>query len=156
MSRTSRMEPVTLLASAARTGTTKSSTDTAYGDAFSLQDVLDSVSALVFQLSVTAAAKEAGDILDVYVQTCLDGSNWVDVVRFPQVLGNGGAKRYVARLAQIPLEEHELFEASAAMSPSGEIRNILGRQLRVKYALTNDSDDPVDTSFTFGVVAVPQ
>src|SRR5690349_16504004 len=51
----------------------------------------------VFQLRVTAAATEVGDLLDVYVQHSVDGGTTAqDFIRFTQVLGNGGAKTYIA------------------------------------------------------------
>lgn len=49
-------------------------------------------------LNVTAAAAAANDTLDVYVQASVDGgSTWDDFIHFTQVLGNGGAKKYLAR-----------------------------------------------------------
>ena len=145
-------EPFALLASAARTGTTKSATDTAYGSAVRIANFGRPIRALVAELDVTAAAKEAGDKLDVAVQTLVDGNtddgNWVDVIAFTQVLGNGGAKRYFAKIAAVTALT--MFEAATALT-AGNIRDLIGEQLRVKYAITNDADDPVDTSFTFAV-----
>lgn len=51
-----------------------------------------------FLLNVTSAAAAAGDTLDVYLQASSDGgTTWDDFVHFTQVLGNGGAKEYLAR-----------------------------------------------------------
>ena len=47
-----------------------------------------SMTAVGLTLDVTAAATAAGDKLDVKVQTLIDGTNWVDVAYFAQVLGN--------------------------------------------------------------------
>lgn len=49
-------------------------------------------------LNVTSAATAAGDTLDVYLQASSDGgTTWDDVAHFTQVLGNGGAKKYLIR-----------------------------------------------------------
>src|SRR3954462_5183744 len=52
----------------------------------------------VFVLDVSAAATDVGDTLDIKVQTTLDGTNFFDAVYFTQILGNGGAKRYVGKI----------------------------------------------------------
>jgi len=60
---------------------------------------------LVFLLDVTAAATDAGDILAVKIQEGLPGSLAIvpnDVIRFPDVLGTGGAVRFIAKLHTNP------------------------------------------------------
>jgi hypothetical protein len=99
---------------------------------------------------LTAAATEAGDTLDVYVDTYIAGT-WVNVVHFAQMLGNGGAKTFVAQI--IP-------EASVATAPidvtssaaAGAIRHLLGTQFRVRR-VTVDVATLANISFTFGVKA---
>lgn len=50
-------------------------------------------------LTVSAAATGAGDTLDVFVDTSADGgTTWHNVGHFTQVLGNGGAKKFVMAL----------------------------------------------------------
>lgn len=50
-------------------------------------------------LNVSAAGTAAGDTLDVYVDTSPDGgTTWVNIGHFTQVLGNGGAKKFVMAL----------------------------------------------------------
>jgi hypothetical protein len=130
------LQGVTLLASAART-------TTGTGDA--LAD-LGEFGSLVLQLDVTAAATAAGDTLDVYCQTTIDGTNWVDIHHFTQVLGNGSAKRYYAKIVKdVALTE---FENGTALGAAAS-RSILGNQYRVRWAIT-DADD---ASFTFSVKA---
>lgn len=107
------------------------------------------VNGIVFSLDVTAAATDAGDTLDVYVQTLLDGTNWVDVVHFTQCVGNGGAKRHVGKVLAGAAET--MFEASAALA-AGSVRNVLGDAWRVKYTQV-DADS--DGTFTFAVHALP-
>jgi hypothetical protein len=106
------------------------------------------VNAFAFVLDVTAAATAAGDHLDVYVQTKLDGTNWVDVVHFTQLDGNGGTKRYFEKVVAGPAFAG--FENGTALG-EGEVRDLAGNPWRVRYVVT-DVDDP---SFTFSVVACP-
>jgi len=108
------------------------------------------VNAFSFVLDVTAAATDAGDKLDVYVQTKIDGTNWVDVVHFTQVLGNGGAKRYVAKIvADAALAE---FENGSALGAAA-IRGLLGDEWRCRWVVVDAGTD--NASWTFSVVACP-
>lgn len=130
----------TLVASAARTATGVS-------DATTLPDAPNGY---VFQLDVTEAATEAGDTLDLKVQTKIDGTNWVDVVAFTQVVGNGGAKRHIAKIASNAALT--MFENANALS-AGNVRNIIGDEWRCSWAITDASTD--NASFTFSVTAIP-
>jgi hypothetical protein len=129
----------TLLAAAARE-------DTGNGDAVKLPGF---VNALAFTLDVTAAASTAADRLDVYVQTKVDGVNWIDVAHFTQIVGNGGAKRFTAKLiANAAVTE---FEAAAALAAAAK-RDLLGDEWRVRWVVTDDS---TNAAFTFSVSACP-
>lgn len=104
--------------------------------------------AIIATLDVTAAATAAGDKLDVYIQTIVDGTNWVDVIHFTQVLGNGGTKRYVDKIGQA--QGQNAFEASASLA-AGSARDLFGDAWRCRW-------DVVDTgaaSFTFSVTILP-
>jgi hypothetical protein len=126
-----------LLPSAART-------TTGTGDAIQL----DGFEVLCFQLEVTAAATDAGDTLDVYVQTTVDGTTWLDAVHFTQVIGTGGAKRYVSKIsASLAQAEYETGTALGAAA----VRHLMGDQYRVRWAITDAST--VNASFTFSVAA---
>lgn len=103
--------------------------------------------ALILQLDVTAAATDVADTLDVYVQTTVDGTNWVDIYHFTQVLGNGGVKRYFGKIVwDAALTE---FENAASLAAAGG-RSIVGDQYRVRYVQV-DADS--DATFTFSVKA---
>jgi len=104
---------------------------------------------MAFVLDVTAAATAAGDTLDVKVQCRLDGTNWIDVASFTQVLGNGGAKRIVAKVSA---DAAQTMFADAALA-AGSVRNLLGEVWRVTYAQVDDGTE--NASFTFGVTACP-
>lgn len=101
-----------------------------------------------FQLNVTAAATDAGDTLDVFVQTTIDGVNWIDIAHFTQVLGNGGAKRFIAKVSGELAET--MFEVGSALA-AGSVRNVLGDQYRVRYDVVDAGTD--NASFTFSVAA---
>lgn len=99
-------------------------------------------------LDVTAAATDVGDTLDVKVQTKI-GGNWVDVVYFTQVLGNGGAKRFAAKLmAQTAFALGDIAGALTA----GNIRHLFGDEWRVAYVQVDANSN---ASFAFTVTAVP-
>lgn len=133
-------EFITLLPSAARTA------DSGNGESCRLP----TCSAVAFVLDASAAATDAGDILAVFVQTKIDGTNWVDVVAFTTVLGNGGAKRYVGKVSA--LTAMTMFENATALS-AGSVRDLMGDEWRVRYTITDASTD--NASFTFSVTAIP-
>ncbi len=118
------------------------------GDAVRLPGM---VNAIMFVLDVTAAATDVGDTLDVKVQTKVDGTNWLDVVHFTQVLGNGGAKRYIEKIAASPAFAG--FEVGTALT-AGNARDLIGDDWRVKYDQV-DAVVPQAASFTFSVTACP-
>lgn len=104
-----------------------------------------------FRLDVTAAAVGVDDTLDVYVQTLIDGTNWLDVVHFTQVLGNGGAKRYYSKIcSQLATAE---FENATALGAAA-VRNFIGDAWRV-YCIVVDGGAATAEKFTFTVTAIP-
>ncbi len=107
------------------------------------------VNALSFVCDVSAAAADAGDTLDIKVQTKIDGTNWVDVIHFTQILGNGGAKRFVAKLIANTAET--LF-LDAALAAGTTVRHLLGDEWRVNYVQV---DADANSSFTWTVKACP-
>lgn len=107
------------------------------------------VNAVVFVCDVSAAATDVGDTLDIKVQTKLDGTNWVDVIHFTQILGNGGAKRFVAKLLANTAET--LF-ADGVLGAGTTVRHLLGDEWRVNYVQV---DANANASFTWSVTACP-
>lgn len=108
------------------------------------------VNAFVFTLDVTAAATAVDDTLDVAVQTKVDGTNWVDVCAFTQVLGNGGAKRF--GMKTVAGGSQAIYTAGASLAADA-IRNIIGDEWRVRWTIVDAATD--DASFTFSVNACP-
>ena len=45
------------------------------------------------------------------------------------------------------------FETGTALTATNH-RDLIGTHMRAKYAITNDADNTVDTSFTFSLIAV--
>lgn len=104
--------------------------------------------ALIVQLDVTAIGTDVGDTFDVTVQTMIDGVNWVDVIHFTQLLGNGGTKRFIAKLVAGAAEA--MFENGTALA-AGNIRNLIGDQWRVKTTIVDSGT--VNATFTYSVTA---
>jgi len=132
-------ESATLLASAARAVTTGANGD---------EVRLPVAPAYGFVLNLTAAATDAEDTLDAYVQTLVNGV-WVDVVHFTQMLGNGGAKRYFAKVSAGLAEA--MFENGSSLA-AGAVRHLCGDAWRVRWVIV---DADADGLFTFSVSAVP-
>lgn len=105
--------------------------------------------AAIFTIDVTAAATESSDKLEPVIQAMVDGTNPVDVVRFNDILGDGGAKRYIVKInGEIA---QAMFENGSALT-STNIRNLLGEAYRVSVPLTDAGTD--NASFTYSVTAI--
>ena len=143
-------EAVVLVPSAAQTADGQS-------DAMSLMQPalggkgLPGAQGIAFVLDVTAAAVGVDDTLDVAIQTKLDGTNWVSVVAFTQVLGNGGAKRHIGKITNGAALT--MFEAATALS-AGSVRNLMGKEWRASWVIV-DGGAATSQSFTFSVTAIP-
>ena len=109
-----------------------------------------------FLLVVSAAATEAADTLDVYVQSSADGGNYYDdFIHFTQVLGNVGAGLPVKTQAfwnALMAPEAELAALADASMAAGVKQGPVGDKWRVKWVIAGDV--PVlNASFTFSVSA---
>ena len=131
---------VELVASGARTGASQ-------GDSKRLAPKMMGMAAT---LDVTAALTDATDILDVRVQTKIDGTNWLDMMRFPGVLGNGGAKRYVMKTVSAGTQA--AFETGTGIA-SATVRNLMGDEYRATWSAFDDGG--ANQSFTFSVSVCP-
>ncbi len=139
----------TLVSSAARTSSSTASVE--LGESYAIE-------AAVFQLAVTAAATDVDDTLDVYVQQSVDGgTTWDDFVHFTQVLGNGGAKVFLASWQRQVAPESELKAPADAALAAGVLQGPVSPQWRVKWVVvdSNGVGGPADgdVSFTFSVTA---
>ena len=107
---------------------------------------------LMVQLDVTAAATDVGDTLDVYVDMAIDGgTKWHNIIHFTQVLGNGGAKTFVAVIKNDNPGAAAVFAttADAAVTTTRQIG--FGQNLRYR-AVTVDAGTQ-NVSFTFSLKA---
>lgn len=137
-------EVKTLLASAAQTATSTGETAVR----------LPVADAYAFILDLTNAATDVDDTLDVFIQTRVDdggGANWLDVVHFTQILGNGSnTLQFVSKISRsLATVEYEVGSALGAAA----VRNILGDEYRVRFAIVDPGD--ADQTFTFSVTAMP-
>ena len=132
----------TLRASAAvATATTET------GDAIKLQRAYTE---MVVTLDVTSAATAVTDLLDVYIDTSFDGgTSWVNIGLFTQVLGNGGAKKYIMSFKALPLVASNSVLATAEQAESAALQIGFGDNIRYRGITTE-----VDTiAFTYSVTA---
>lgn len=107
------------------------------------------INAISVTLDVTAAATSAADTLDVFVQTDIDDANWIDIVHFPQVAGNGGAKRFTQKcLAGVGQGS---FEHGTALAASA-VRNLLGDKYRARWSAV---DANANGAWTFSLAVCP-
>lgn len=101
-------------------------------------------------LDVTAAATDAGDTLDVYLDTSFDGGvTWVNIGHFTQVLGNGGAKRLIMSFKAAPIAASNCVVATADQTAGNALQIGFGDRFRYRAACANTST--VDNSFTFSL-----
>jgi len=133
-------DATTLLASTTQTGST-----TSYGDAIYMAE---KTWAVIFTLDVTDATSVAADKLNVYVQTKLDNTNWIDVYHFTQIDGNLTTKRYTGKIHIV--DSLTEFEHAAALGEHTS-RGLIGDCWRVKTVTTENTD----ARFTYSVTAMP-
>lgn len=101
-------------------------------------------------LNVTAAATAAGDTLDVYVQASQDGGvTWDDIAHFTQVLGNGGAKKFLIRYQGeiAPTTAGPVAPQDAALS-AGVAQGPHGNMWSVKWVVASASAPSFDFTVT--------
>lgn len=137
------MKTITLKASGAQTASVT-------GTSLSLEEVFGQA---LFTLDVTAAATAVGDTLDVYVDFSYDNATWINAIHFTQVLGNGGAKREVAKITSEALNDPDAVLAVSADCASGVTRNI-GVLPYVRYRSAITDADTDDASFTYSLTAL--
>lgn len=136
----------TLRASSARTiaaGATVS------GEAVKLQENYEQ---LVVTLDVTIAATAAGDTLDVFIDTSFDGgTTWVNIGKFTQVLGNGGAKKFLMSFKSNPIASSNVVPIGTDQTAGNALQIGFGDRIRYRDALTDATTQ--DASFTYSVSA---
>jgi hypothetical protein len=132
-----------------RAAAAQAAAGTLTGDAVVLDQKFDQ---LIAQLIVSAAATDAGDTLDVYIDTSFDGgTTWVNIGHFTQVLGNGGAKTFVLAIKNDNPGASAVYDVTSNAA-AGATRQIgFGDRLRYRGVMV---DADVDGSFTYEVKAL--
>jgi hypothetical protein len=135
-------ETLTLFASAAR-GAGVAQTGTA-------AEVYGERSRYVAELVVSAAATDATDTLDVYVDVlAADGATWLNAIHFTQVLGNGGAKKFFAVLDPSN-PGTAVIDVTSDCAVSVARPALFGPQLRGRYTIVDAGG--AAASFTFALL----
>jgi hypothetical protein len=138
-------------------------TTTGSATAAIVPDVSKAKAALFF-LDVTAAATEAGDTLDVYIQHSPDGgTTYDDFVHFTQATGTGTIQALAQWTAYSAVPETEMRApqdavlAAGAVAPQDAVlaagavvQGPVGDDWRIKYS-TTDVTTTGNMSFTFSV-----
>ena len=133
------MDNLTLVSSAARTA---ADTTTVKG--------LAPYTSAYFMLDVTAAATEVGDKLAVFVQREMPNGDWMDLVSFTEVLGNGGAKKLRADVYPGATGGETSATINDGALTAGSVADLAwGDALRFKWTVTDAGTD--NASFTFSV-----
>lgn len=140
------MKTITLKASGAQTASTTGTL---------LEPIVDgrAFDQAIFMLDVTAAATAVDDTLDVYVDFSFDKVTWINAIHFTQVLGNGGAKREVAKITKEGLNDPDAVLAVAADCASGVTRNV-GVLPYVRYRSVIVDADTDNASFTYSLTGI--
>lgn len=103
-------------------------------------------------LDVTSAATDAGDTLDVYVDTSFDGgTSFVNIGHFTQVLGNGGAKKFIMAFKANPITASNSVSFTADQAASAALQIGFGDRIRTRAVLVDATTQ--NASFTFSIVA---
>lgn len=107
-------------------------------------------------LKVTAAATEAGDTLDVYVQHSLDGgTTFTDFVHFTQVVGNASTPvNHFAHWVALMTPTAAMHATEDAALAAGVKQGPVGELWRVKWVVA-PATTTGNESFTFGVYVTP-
>jgi hypothetical protein len=103
-----------------------------------------------FLLSVTAAATEVGDKLNVYMQSSPDGgTTYDDFLHFTEVLGNGGAVKHIAIVNFRVTPTSSLHTPNDAGLSVGVNQGPVSNLWRAKWVVVDASTD--NASFTFSI-----
>lgn len=104
----------------------------------------------VATLDVTAAATDAGDTLDVYLDTSFDGGvTWVNIGHFTQLAGNGGAKRFIMAFKAAPVASSNSVLATTDQTAANALQIGFGDRFRYRAVEANTST--ANSSYTFSL-----
>lgn len=109
----------------------------------------DNYKQMIAVLDLTAAANDVGDTLDVYLDTSFDGGvSFVNIGHFTQILGNGGAKKFIMSFKAAPIAASNCVSFTADQSASAALQIGFGDRFRYR-ATTVDAN--ANASFTYSL-----
>lgn len=118
------------------------------GDSTASVNLPSDTKAILLMLDVTAAATDAGDILAVWLQGSIDGTTYYDIGRFADILGNGGAVKYIMNINRLEFVDSSIITPTNGSMTAGTVTpGPCPRQIRLKWTVTDAGTD--DASFTF-------
>ena len=98
-------------------------------------------------LDATVAVTDSGDLLDAYIDVSPDGTTYVNAVRFTQVVGGAGAKKYWAVLdSNTP--GTAVIAVTTDCAQSVVRPQLWGAMIRPRWVIT---DTGGNASFTFSI-----
>lgn len=101
---------------------------------------LEHADAAVFLLDVNYASSVSGDTLNVRIQHSLDKDTWDDFISFTQVLGDGGAKKFLAFWSGITTPENDQrAPADGSLAAGNTLQGPLGPHIRIKYTVAGST-----------------
>lgn len=103
----------------------------------------------IFLLTVTAAATEAGDTLDAYIDWSFDDSTYINGGHFTQCVGNGGAKKYYM-VFDPSAPGTSVIDATSDAANSAVRPALFGPYVRTRYVVV-EANANANSSFTFSV-----
>ena len=94
-------------------------------------------------VSVTAAATDAADTLDIDIEMSMDNLAWYSVVGFTQILGNGGAQREIMTFVPggRPTNPDAYLVGSTDCGATVTREHLRGRYIRFVTAITDANGD---------------
>lgn len=102
-------------------------------------------------LDVTAAATDAGDTLDVYIDTSFDGGvSFVNIGHYTQVVGNGGAKKFIMSFKAAPVAAANSAPFTSNQAASAALQIGFGDRIRFRTIMV---DADANGSFTYSLKA---
>jgi len=108
---------------------------------------------MIVVVDLTAAATEAGDTLDVYIDTSFDGgSSFINIGHVTQMVGNGGAKKFLMSFKSNPIAASNCVSFTADQSAGAALQNGFGDRIRIRSVVA-DATTTGNVSFTFSVKA---
>lgn len=107
---------------------------------------------LIVVADLTAAATDATDTLDIYIDTSFDGgATFVNIGHFTQMLGNGGAKKFIMSFKSNPIAAANCVAFGTDQAASAALQIGFGDRIRYRTVAVDASTQ--NASFTYSLKA---